>query len=604
MNIVPAKVTQNQLLRLYNETHREQFNPDLFNKDDMSIIQALQNIILSCERDRYFTLKVESFQIVEDYTAIEKILHDHEQFRNEKSKKKDNQYDLINLKESDVKLLIVNWFIRINDTIKVDDQILVNPTDTLQVIIKVPRIINKYYFKISGNLWYLTQQIADGSTYNNSTSTNSKYQFITLKSEFNPVIIYRVNANEKPRSKTHGLKMSNGELKPCKLYSARAFNKVLNAMKFILAKYGLVGTFVFTKVGCIRISPVDNHRDDEYCFVVGNGFFVMVIISFFENDVFVQSLVATLCIGLKNKNTTIEQAYENKFWLESLASEYGANTTDKGESVLVSFEGLYDLSMQEDLMLPPQDKETVYHVLRWMLREFSALRTKDNLDISTKRIRYGKYIASLYAPRLCTAVYALTDQGSKVKMDQIKKRIYTDPNYLLNQMVGDSLLSYKNAVSDNDGFYAAKYSYKGRSGLGDGKSSVPEIYKSIHDSHPGVVDMDSSSNTDPGLSGIICPMVKLYNGSFSNYMEPNTWEEGYAEMANAYKKAIGLQEAFIMDESLGKHIEQEYKDTVKETVNSIRSMLTTAISVEEDIMNPQLYEQKLEESGYITYVSE
>ena len=54
----------------YNNEHRPQFNDDLFVRDDYEVIEALKRIILSRQRDKYFTIRVDKFTVVEDYEEI------------------------------------------------------------------------------------------------------------------------------------------------------------------------------------------------------------------------------------------------------------------------------------------------------------------------------------------------------------------------------------------------------------------------------------------------------------------------------------------------------------------------------------------------------
>ena len=55
-----------------------------------------------------------------------------------------------------------------------------NAEDFIDVIIAVPRVVDKYYFDINGIMRSTLFQIVDGSTYNNGTS-NAKVPSITLK---------------------------------------------------------------------------------------------------------------------------------------------------------------------------------------------------------------------------------------------------------------------------------------------------------------------------------------------------------------------------------------------------------------------------------------
>jgi hypothetical protein len=163
------------------------------------------------------------------------------------------------------------------------------------------------------------------------------------------------------------------------------------------------------------------------------------------------------------------------------------------------------------------------------MREFQYLRKKNNVDVTLKRMRIGECIAQTYATKLNTAIYNLADSGKKVTLNGVHRRIYTQPMYVINAVVNMiNLVEYRDLVNDNDATLALKYTYKGISGLGENGASIQQSYRYVDPSHAGILDLDSSTTSDPGMSGTICPMAKVFNGNgFSEYQEPNFWEEKY-----------------------------------------------------------------------------
>ncbi len=519
---------QGQILHNYNNEYREKFNEELFVRSDDDIIEELKKVILSCQRDKFFTLRVDSFTIVEDYDEINSILFKYdEQFKN-KNKRKENQYQYINLKDSDVKLLIVRYYIAIKD-----DYEYVN------VIIAIPRIVNKYYFRISGNIYSAMYQIVDASTYNNSTS-NSKKHSVTLKTMFMPIRVYR---NFQP------LKTTNGETIKTTFYLSRIFNKSLGALKYILAKYGLYGAFNMLGIYCVTLTQEDPHDENVYTFMK-NDIFINVPKMIFDADAVVQSLVATLYKAII-KDTIYENMFTIEYWIKSISLEFNNNSLEKGMSILDSLESIYDISTKESIRLPEEEKSNIYLILRWMIREFSNLKTKDNLDISIKKIRCSEYIASLYAMKISKGIYRVSDMAKKASKDNIRRAISTVPMYLLGAITKCKLVNYVNMVNDIDALTALKFTYKGISGLGESNnSSIPDIYRTLNISHLGRIDPDSSSATDPGVTGTICPLTTIYNGSFSDFQEPNYWEKEFSEIMNNYKAATGRKEAIIFKKEI------------------------------------------------------
>ena len=181
-------LNQAQFMREFNESHRENFNPNLFKRNTQDIIDSIYQIVKSCERDKYFTLRLEKFQVIEDYEEIINALKKHEESRRRKNDKSPNSYDFINIRDTDMALIRLIWFIRHNDMERqeingVTKEVL-NPSTRLEVLIAVPRFVRDYYFRLSGNYYTATFQIVDGSTYNNSTASQSKVDTVTMKTMF------------------------------------------------------------------------------------------------------------------------------------------------------------------------------------------------------------------------------------------------------------------------------------------------------------------------------------------------------------------------------------------------------------------------------------
>lgn len=569
-------IKQAEFMRWYNDTHREQFNEDLFKRSNEEIIEAIEEVIISCQRDKYFSLKVTSFRTVMDYEEIHRILREHEANRyKNKNKKMDNQYDYIDLRDSDIMLLIVDYHIKINcpeDQIRIDPKThLPEETETnMEVLIALPRFVDKYYFRISGNYYSAIFQIVDGSTYNNSTST-SKVQSVTLKTMFMPIRIYR--------EFDILIDVYTTEEIPCCVYTSVIFNKKLDAMKYILGRYGLYGAFELLGITCVTIG-LDIMNPDIYYNFMKDNVIVSVPKEIFDNDAMTQSLVFTIYRGIKP--VEFETLFDPRYWNKSLGGEFKSFTLEKGIPVLDSLESIYDISTKKSIHLPDEEKETVYHILRWMMREFPALRLKDNLDISTKKIRISEYIACLYAMKLSKGIYRISDEGKNVKLNRIKSAIYTSPNYILSTINTCKLVNYVDLVNDNDAVTALSYTYKGISGLGDqgAGTAIPIAYRSVHPSHLGRVDLDSSSASDPGLSGTLCPMADIHDGSFSEYEEPNSWKDEYDSLISRFMNLVGKSEAITFKKKLGFDYDSVKDEMVQETLSTYRKLVCPIIDME------------------------
>ena len=569
-------LNQSSFIRDFNDETREQFNPVFFYRSDDDIIQELQKVILSCQRDKNFMIKVESFEVKDDYEEILEELRIDELNRTKNSK--DNKYNYISLKDSKIKLLIVNYYIRVYDG-KPDNQ---ENSKRLRVLIEVPRIVDKYYFQIFGNIYSSMFQVVDGSTYNN-TSSNSKTQSVVLKTMFMSVRLYRY--------KKHIDTVNYGTI-PCVFFLSRIFNKPVLIFNYLLANFGIYKLTEALKIIDFRISDKYDPEAEKDRYVVKKlNLYLSLPIYVYENDQVAQSLLYTVCMGI-TKESTMMNVFTKAHWLRVLGGSFGNRTEKKGYSILDSLESVYDLSTQASIRLPYEDKKNIYSVLIWAIREFSALRQKDIFDISFKRLRFPEYIAALYAMKISKGIIRIADSGN-LTVDQIVKVINIYPDYLLKQITKDKLINYKNLVSDADALYALKFTYKGVSGIGEDAnnkgSSVPPAFRRVHPSHLGRVDLDTSSATDPGLSGMLCPLADVYDNSFSDYEEPNTWREKSDELLRNYRQLMGYKEAIEFKRELGYEVDNSRLAMIDESMDMIRDLLAPVTIIENELVRGVLY---------------
>ena len=569
--------SQKEILAIHSRECRPDFNKDLFERSTEKIVECLQKVIQSiCVESVYFSIKVSNFEVVTDYNRIKEIMYDYgEMYKSRnKNKSKDNMYDYIDIKPTNFIILLVTY-----------DLSAKGETLRLTVPIGVPMIVNKYYMNLQGNLYLPQLQIVDASTYNNSLS-KSKYQSVTLKTLSPPIRMYR-----------HTIKLMTTDLLwvNATYFDLNAFRKTSRSFKYILAKYGFMGTFQFLGLEGIYVydeahmPPMDDnfyifHNKDNPIFKTNNpkvGVYIQVSKYLYDNDVVTQNMVVTLleATGLLD---TFDDILTVGFWRRALGNDFKSDTVEKGLSILASFEGILDIITKETLHLPPEMKENMYCLLKWMVCEFSSLRAKDNLNILTKRIRIAEYIAALYATKLNTGLYRMPDIGQRVTIDMIRKAINIDPMHLIKEIAKCSLITFDNIVTDCDSTEITKFSVKGQSGLGDNNSkSIPWAYRYSHESYLGVVDLDATSASDPGVTGIICPNAKLYDGSFSEFEEPNEWPMMYKKLLDEFHRLCNVKNALFMKNAV---TGEDVRDQV-ETVNMILDMTADNLRLIDDIMN-------------------
>lgn len=527
---------QAAFIRKFNDQYREPFNDTLFERSDDEMIEELKKVILSCERNKYFTIKVMNFTVVDDYATIIKMLKEQESIKHQSKDMDYNQYDYINTKDSDIRLLVVDYFIKVptpkKDTVG---------EKNLRVLIMVPRFVDKYYFRIMGNYYCPKFQILDGSTYNNAGSS-SKCQNVTFKSLFMATRIFKY---------TNEITFEGGITRPVVFYNSAIFNKKVPVMKYILAKYGLYNTMV--ALGIPELYIHDKNPNLEHCYTLCKGNIYISVPKFlFDKDLIVQSFIYTLYLSINPKDISdVSTLWRTDYWKIALGDSYGSKTIEKGESVLESLESIYDIPTKEALRLPEPHKKDIYCVLIWILREFDILAQTDNLTVATKRRRLAAYCAALYGMKLSSGMFTFSGEKN-IQVAQIEKRIHTFPDYLIKAISRDRTINSRSSVNDLDSFDAIKWTFKGIQGIGEAKdSTVPDVYRQAHPSHLGRIDLDSSSNGDPGMSGMLCPMTKTSENYFSDFSEPNYWREELRLLWKEYRKAKGKKEVMQMQTVIG-----------------------------------------------------
>lgn len=572
-----SKMTQSQFIKQFNEKTREKFNQSLFDRSDDDTVHEIEKVVRSCVRsNKYYSIDVHDFYTITDYSEIYDRLKKHEISRvksksNRQKIKSDieERYASIQLKDSDIFLIVVIYHLRINT---IDEKTGKYPEEYLEVLIEVPRIVDKYYFHIYGSHYLAVYQIVDGSTYNNTAST-SKHPNVTLKTMFMATRIYRYKDTIKT---TKGVEFETVDVT---YYDSRIFGKPVPIMKYILARFGLIEAFERLKVKSILITDNDI-KDPEYYTFKKHFVYISVPKYIYNNDIATQSMVYTLLSSIE-KTDVANDLYSQKYWLTSLGANFSSATSEKGSEILESLQCIYDLSTKESLRLPEKDKEDIYGVLIWIIREFPNLRGKDNMDLSTKRIRLAEYLAALYAMKVAKSIYRTGNYGKNVELSDIEKAIYTQPEFLLKKIMKDSLVNYRNSVNDLDSISALKFTYKGVSGLGDG-SSVPSTYRKVDKSYLGRLDLDASSHSDPGMSGTICPLSKINNNSFSDYHEPNSWRDEVEELMKNFMEMKGLQQLISFQEELGLPVDDARKEHICSSTENMAKLFMPIIFFDEN----------------------
>ena len=64
---------QAEMIHLYNEVSRPKFNQELFIRHDDDIVKAIRNVVYSTQRESSFIIRVEGFEVIDNYDDINHI---------------------------------------------------------------------------------------------------------------------------------------------------------------------------------------------------------------------------------------------------------------------------------------------------------------------------------------------------------------------------------------------------------------------------------------------------------------------------------------------------------------------------------------------------
>jgi len=543
-------MNQSELISNFINNDRERFNPNLLEYNDYDTINAVLDGIASCQRDNLFTFKMLSHYTIEDPEYINEYLKKYDDYNRSKSSKKnkENKYEYISLKDTDIILLVVKYYLEVKGAKKI-----------IEMPIAIPKIMEKYYFKLNGIWYYPMQQIVDGSTYNHTTKKKKDRGTVSLKL-FMPLRINRQIVK---------IKTVNGISLESTIYKLNIFKKSFYANIFTLAKYGLLNGIKYLGYADAVIFTQELPEDDTLYIFKKRDFYICVPKILFDNDNALQSLVVSLLKSI-NRLKYYNEIFIHDFWLKSISHEInGKYSPEKGMQFCESLEGTYGVATRKMLRLDMEDKIDIYALIRWITREFSNLMTKNNLDINNKRLRKVEYIASIYTEKLYRSIIRITGRKKDLDLSALETAIKIKPMHIIRGLTKLQVISYRNCVNDFDILNTLKYTFKGPNGIGNNTDRISKEYRQVHISHMGKLDINSSGNTDPGLTGRIAPYADIKDDMYfdSDYKEPNTWRAEFSKLMKIYNDERGFKEIIQFKKSADADFDLDYHNKMKEELS-------------------------------------
>lgn len=393
------------------------------------------------------------------------------------------------------------------------------------------------YYLLNSKKWKAIWQLCDANTYTQRGK-------VTLKARM-PAIIYQTKNRPITDSigKTWMLTSYSYALdsKP-RRRGGKKHTKFINPMMIYAAKMGLHNAVEF--FGMKGIIDLVNEPDPDllelYTYFQLDEVYIRVPTCILEKHHMVQAVCCMLkyCAN-RDFPVTYRQLDDTEYWvcrigyIESVRNHNILSFRDKGYTNLHTIERLLDTVSVDTLRIPDMYRQNIYTVIYWMIMNFDALKSRNNMDINNKRIRKNEYIVmSSLGKKVAENINKLIEKKSKSKMntmDTLLELFNFPSDIILSGMKNASdVIKSDEIVNDMSFLQDMEYSSKGPNSLGENSSKmISAKYRYLHPSHLGVLDLNVSSNSDPGMSGSFVPFVKLYGLFFNPNPDPHDGEFHY-----------------------------------------------------------------------------
>lgn len=390
--------------------------------------------------------------------------------------------------------------------------------------ILVPLPDDDGYYIIGDKRWKPIWQLCDGSVY-------SQRGKITYKSRM-PIIIYKTKERnlidhlgniEKYCSYSYALNTKT------RRNSTKTNIKFMNPLMIFAAKIGIEKTIEFFGYsGLIKIvDKIHTHKDgsddtDIYMYYIYDKLFIKVSKSLMSHEI-IQNFLTTLQSTI-NKDFPIDWEYLNnpQYWvcriglIGSIKNKVLTTFEEKGKTAILMIERLLDNISILNLRLPRSYKHNVYYVLRWLVENYDSLKDRSNMDLEYKRLRKNEYIVqATLGKKISININKLIEKKNKSRMNDMETLLELfnfNSDIIVSGMknIGD-LIKSDELVNDLTFLQDIAFSSKGPNSMGESSSNrISSKYREIHPSFMGRIDINTSSNSDPGMSGSLTPFAELY----------------------------------------------------------------------------------------------
>lgn len=379
-------------------------------------------------------------------------------------------------------------------------------------------------YLINGKKMTAIWQLIDASTYNQRGKT-------TLKSKM-PIIIYKnkhrivadVDGNDFIMP-SYSYALNSKSKRP----GSKVKTKFINPLLLYCTKLGMLDTIDFFGMKDI-VSIVSDYKESDkenYYIFPMDELFIKVDSYLYDKYEMVRAFTC-MCFNLRSRDFPINKSILNnkEYWIcrigyiGSAKNKNILSFREKGMTTLYMIERLLDRVTTNNLRLPDIYKHNIYYVIYWLITNYDEIKKKSNIDMNNKRIRKNEYIVlSSLGKKINENINKLIEKKSKSKMntmDTLLELFNFNSDIIISGMRNlNDLIKTDDLVNDMTFLANISYSAKGfQSNSAENSKMLATKYRYLDPSMVGKTDINVSSNSDVGTSGMFTPFVKTYNGYY------------------------------------------------------------------------------------------
>ena len=403
----------------------------------------------------------------------------------------------------------------------------INPSEMEEEDITIPlffpKIVDNFYYQISGAKYYSILQILDKGIYTTNKS-------LALKTLLMPI----------------NFKSEEISVKSCKdssvsyrnIIKVDLFKKQINILNYYVAKFGFneaLKYFGYDYTTCmVQHSEYDTRKDEagiEWYDLGAKGKNRYGFVSDKFQEEWQQTFLSNLINFIQSNKVTTQDILDDNSsrWNKILGKSFTSTNVhlmeDKAKSILCSLERILDNRTKKNLVhIADHDKEDSYAIMRWMFVFFKELSNEENMDLKNKRLRLSEYLVYPLIRKFSDSTYRMLTLVKRINIGSLKT-IFSNisPDFCIKKLITSKMLRYSSSVNSFDMFIALKASQTGPQGLANAPGSeLPVKYRGHHESYIGRVGMNACSAGDPGMTMTLTPFVKTDGFFFSTEKEYQT----------------------------------------------------------------------------------